>query len=188
VVAAIDVGSNSAHLLVARVGHDVVPLHDESVLLGLGAAVDAHGVVPSATADTLVAALWTYASVARSLGAREIVVLGTEPFRRAADAARIVLSVGEVAGVPMHVLGHDEEGLLTLIGATGGRALTADVVVADVGGGSSEIVRALGTSSTTRRPPARSRRSARRRGASWRPRRTRGRTRSSSSGGRPRTS
>jgi len=140
VVAAIDVGSNSAHLLVARVGHDVVPLHDESLLLGLGAAVDAHGVVPSATADTLVAALWTYASVARSLGAREIVVLGTEPFRRAADAARIVLSVGEVAGVPMHVLGHDEEGLLTLLGATGGRALTADVVVADVGGGSSEIV------------------------------------------------
>jgi len=148
VVAAIDVGSNSAHLLVARVGRDVVPLHDESVLLGLGAAVDALSVVPTAIAEALLSPLSAYASVARSLGAREIVVLGTEPFRRTADASRIVASVGEVVGVPMHVLGHDEEGLLTLIGATGGRALTADIVVVDVGGGSSEIVVA-----GPRRPP-----------------------------------
>jgi len=140
VVAVIDVGSNSAHLLVARVGDEVVPLRDESILLGLGAAVDAGAIVPAAVADALVPALAAYASVARSLGAREIVVLGTEPFRRAADAARIVATVCEVVGVPMHVLGHDEEGLLTLIGATGGRALAADVVIVDVGGGSSEIV------------------------------------------------
>jgi len=43
-------------------------------------------------------------------------------------------------GVPFHVLRHDEEGLLTLIGATNGAPLDAEIVIVDIGGGSSEIV------------------------------------------------
>jgi exopolyphosphatase / guanosine-5'-triphosphate,3'-diphosphate pyrophosphatase len=140
IVAAIDVGSNSAHLLVARVAEEVVQLLDESALLGLGAAVDTHGFVPPATVEALVAALSTYVEAARDLGAQDVVILGTEPFRRTADASRVVAAIGAATGAPMHVLGHEEEGILTLIGATGGRPHVADVVVVDVGGGSTELV------------------------------------------------
>jgi exopolyphosphatase/guanosine-5'-triphosphate,3'-diphosphate pyrophosphatase len=66
--------------------------------------------------------------------------MGTDPLRRLADATRIVAEVSAVCGTPLHVLEHEEEGLLTLIGLTAGRAVRGDLVVVDIGGGSSELV------------------------------------------------
>ncbi len=140
VFAAVDVGANSTHLLVARVADRLEPLIDESALLGLGAAVYAGELIPPDVADAIAGALRTYLARAAEAGAQATVVLGTEPFRRAANAARVVTRIVEETGVPFHVLRHEEEGLLTLLGATRGRPLDADVVVADIGGGSSEIV------------------------------------------------
>ena len=42
--------------------------------------------------------------------------------------------------MPLHVLTHEEEGYLTLIGVTHGREPAADLAVVDVGGGSSEFI------------------------------------------------
>lgn len=139
-VAAIDVGANSTHLLVARVGPTIETLADESALLGLGASVYATEVVPPDVADAVIAALRVYVERSRSLDAAGPVLLGTEPFRRAGNASRVVARICAEVGMPFHVLRHDEEGLLTLLGVTSGMPLAADVVVADVGGGSSEIV------------------------------------------------
>ena len=140
IVAAIDVGANSTHLLVARVGEALETLADESALLGLGAAVYTSEVIPAEVADAVVDALSTYIGRARSLGAADPVLLGTEPFRMAGNAARVVARICREVGVPFHVLRHDEEGLLTLIGATNGAPLDAEIVIVDIGGGSSEIV------------------------------------------------
>jgi exopolyphosphatase/guanosine-5'-triphosphate,3'-diphosphate pyrophosphatase len=68
-----------------------------------------------------------------------IALLGTEPVRRAADASRLVRDVEAARGVPLHVLSHQEEALLTLIGVTEGRPVPRDTVVVDVGGGSTEF-------------------------------------------------
>ena len=48
--------------------------------------------------------------------------------------------VGRATGLHLHVLDHDEEGSLTLLGVTGGRPLDHESLVIDVGGGSSEFV------------------------------------------------
>jgi exopolyphosphatase/guanosine-5'-triphosphate,3'-diphosphate pyrophosphatase len=139
VTAAVDVGSNSVHLLVAVVGqHRLEPLVDESVFLGLGTAAD-RGVLGAGTRASLVAALLQYGEVARRLGAKWITFVGTEPMRRAVDAAAVVHEVERASGLPLHVLGHEEEALLTLIGVTAGRAVRTDLAVVDVGGGSSEV-------------------------------------------------
>lgn len=66
-------------------------------------------------------------------------MLGTEPIRRAADAATIVAEVGSQVHAPLYVLTHEEEALLTLIGVTEGRPVTHETLVVDVGGGSSEF-------------------------------------------------
>jgi exopolyphosphatase/guanosine-5'-triphosphate,3'-diphosphate pyrophosphatase len=66
-------------------------------------------------------------------------VVGTEPMRRAADAGRVIHGAGRL-GIPIHVLDHEEEGILTLLGATAGEPLARDVVVVDIGGGSTEFV------------------------------------------------
>jgi exopolyphosphatase/pppGpp-phosphohydrolase len=139
--AAVDLGSNSVHLLVAELDeHDLRPLVDESVFLGLGAAVDDGGSLGPDARRLLVATLDGYARTARSLGADAITFLGTEPIRRAADTAEIVREIGEGTGVVPYVVSHEEEALLTLVGVMGGHSVECDTLVLDVGGGSTEFV------------------------------------------------
>ena len=120
-------------------GHELTPLVDESAFLGLGDAVHGGGSLGSTARGELAATLERYAGSARDLGATSIVLLGTEPLRRAADAARIVHEVGRATGVPFHVLSHEEEAYLTLIGVTEARPVRHETLVIDIGGGSSEF-------------------------------------------------
>lgn len=139
--AAIDLGSTSVHLLVAHPERSgLVTLDDISAFLGLGAAVDGPGSLGTAGRTTLVETVVGFVERARRAGAREPILMGTEPLRRLADATRIVGEVSAACAAPLHVLEHEEEALLTLIGLTAGRAVRADLVVIDIGGGSSEIV------------------------------------------------
>jgi exopolyphosphatase/guanosine-5'-triphosphate,3'-diphosphate pyrophosphatase len=139
--AAVDLGSTSVHLLVAGVvNHRIEPIIDESAFLGLGEAVDARGVLGREGRRTLVDALARYASLAREAGAADITLVGTEPLRRLADRSRIVHKVDRSIGVPLFVLSHEEEAFLVLIGVTEGRPVEHDLLVVDVGGGSSELV------------------------------------------------
>ncbi len=139
--ASIDIGSTSVHLLVAAVGDHVVdPLLDESVFLGLGDRVSADGYLGAAARSELVDALAAYVETARSLGAGDVTLIGTEPLRRAEDGAALVQAVEAKTGLPLHVLDHDEEGMLTLLGVTRGQALHAELLVVDIGGGSTEFI------------------------------------------------
>jgi exopolyphosphatase/guanosine-5'-triphosphate,3'-diphosphate pyrophosphatase len=141
VAAAVDAGATSVHLLVAVVrGHQLEPLVDESVFLGLGRSVDERGYLGDEAARELTVTLGTYANRARQLGATRICFVGTEPLRRAADSARVVQAVWRESRVPLHVIGHEEEALLTLLGVTAGEPLDGELMVVDVGGGSSEFV------------------------------------------------
>ena len=125
--------------MAAIAGHHLQSLVDESVFLGLGSAVAERGHLGAAARDELVATLVQYAAVARGLGARDITFVGTEPIRRAADASRIVHDVWVASGAPLHVLSHEEEAYLTIIGVTEGMPVTHETLVFDVGGGSSEF-------------------------------------------------
>lgn len=139
--AAIDLGSTSVHLLVARPEQTgLVIVDDVSAFLGLGAAVDGPGQLGAAGRGILVETVLGFVERARREEAAAPILLGTEPLRRLADAARIVAEVSAACAAPLHVLEHEEEALLTLIGLTAGRAVKADLVAIDIGGGSSEIV------------------------------------------------
>ena len=138
--ASVDLGSNSVHLLIASVaGHRLEPMVDESVFLGLGSAVAERGYLGRSARADLTATLVRYADSARRLDATAITFIGTEPLRRAADAGAIVHEVGAATGVPMHVLSHEEEAYLTIIGVTEGLPATHETLVVDIGGGSTEF-------------------------------------------------
>jgi len=141
VSASVDIGSTSVHLLVGAVdGHRVTPLLDESVFLGLGDRVGGAGYFGDEVRAALVADLARYVAAARELGAASITIVGTEPMRRAADAATVVHEVEVQTGAAVHVLDHAEEGLLTLVGATGGSPVFGELLLVDIGGGSTEFV------------------------------------------------
>jgi len=138
--AAVDLGSNSVHLLVAGVAdHRLEPLIDESVFLGLGKALDGGGVLGPDARAGLVEALVHYAELARGLGATAITFIGTEPLRRAGDAPTIAREVEAATGIPLHVLTHEEEAYLTVVGVMAGRLVDRETLIVDIGGGSSEL-------------------------------------------------
>jgi exopolyphosphatase/guanosine-5'-triphosphate,3'-diphosphate pyrophosphatase len=149
--ASVDLGSNSVHLLVASVaGHVLTPLVDESVFLGLGSAVAGRGYLGRDARAALTADLERYAATAASLAARSTTFIGTEPIRRAADATVVVHQVMAATRVPLHVLSHEEEAYLTIIGVTAGQPVTHETLVVDIGGGSTEFC----VVDPTRRPRA----------------------------------
>jgi exopolyphosphatase / guanosine-5'-triphosphate,3'-diphosphate pyrophosphatase len=138
--ASVDLGATSVHLLVAAVdAQRLTPLLDESVFLELGRTVADRGLLGRDARGELVAALAAYAATARGLGAGAVTLVGTEPIRRAADAAVIVAEAGAAADAPLHVLSHEEEAFLTILGVLAGRPVRRETLVVDIGGGSSEF-------------------------------------------------
>jgi exopolyphosphatase/guanosine-5'-triphosphate,3'-diphosphate pyrophosphatase len=139
--AAIDVGSNSVHALVAKVADGVlVPMVDESVLLGLGAIVDREGRLPAEACEATVEALRGYVERARQLGARHITLVATEPLRRASNRSVLQADVQRATGLGLHLLSHEAEAELTLLGVTHGRRPRERLLVVDIGGGSTELI------------------------------------------------
>ena len=140
VAAAVDIGSYSVHLLVAKVrGHALEELHDESAFLGLGRAIDEAGDLAEAR-PRLVETLSGFAMRAWSLGATELTVVGTDPLRRSPDADAARAEITAATGVEVDVLSHEEEALVALIGVQAGRPVLRDTVIVDVGGGSTEVL------------------------------------------------
>ncbi len=140
-LAVVVIGSTSVHFTAAAVTEGRLRiLADRSVLLGLGSAVDANGHLPADRLDALAETLREYAATAAAVDSGPLTVMGTEPLRRAANAAAIAAAVHESASTPLILLGHDEEALLALYAVLGGRRPAVETLVLDIGGGSSEYV------------------------------------------------
>lgn len=144
--AAIDVGSNSIHLLVAElappqtlVRRGLNTIDDRSLLLGLGEVVDRLGHIPDGQRGQIMTGIAEYLLLARTAGAENVTLIGTEPFRRAPDGEEVAHEVAVLTGLPMHVISEHTEALLTFLGVTGGMTPTEPLVVVDIGGGSTEV-------------------------------------------------
>ncbi len=146
-VAVIDVGSNTARLLVATVNADgsVVPVAEERSYLRLGAEIERTGTLGEKKIATAADTCGAYARRAAELGAARSTVIVTAPGRQGASAAALTAALGEATGLPVRVLTADGEGRLAYDGAVARATseLPEVVAVVDVGGGSTEI--AVGT-------------------------------------------
>ena len=140
--AAIDIGSNSVHLLVAEVGPggSLQALADESLQLGLGRLVHYQGRMGAAARRAAVETVTAFADRAEELGARRALLMGTQPLRHAADRSLLRRAIREATGLDLVVLSHDQEATLTLMGVSTGRDVDGLLLVMDVGGGSSEVI------------------------------------------------
>ncbi|HLX34935.1 MAG TPA: hypothetical protein VKR30_06770 [Candidatus Limnocylindrales bacterium] len=140
ILAAIDIGSYSVHLLVGRVrGRRVDVVHDESAFLGLGRTIDRTGLLGPARRD-LTATLAAYKIAALSQDASAVTVVGTDPLRRAPDAAEAIQEIEAATGLRAAMISHEEEARIALVGVTGGRPIVRSTAVVDVGGGSTEVL------------------------------------------------
>lgn len=147
-VAVIDVGSNTARLLVADVAaKGVASVAEERAYLGLGAEIAERGRLGRATIERIASLSAVYAREAARHGAQRLETIVTAPGRQGRGETALVAALSSATGAGVRVLSADDEGRLAYDGAVAraGRALPEVVGVVDVGGGSTELV--LGTPS-----------------------------------------
>ncbi|MBO0735918.1 MAG: Ppx/GppA family phosphatase [Alphaproteobacteria bacterium] len=140
-IGVIDLGSNSLRLVVfERLGAAVFPLFNEKVMCGLGRGIASTGRLnPEGTALALVN-LRRFVAFARALGVDHLAVLATAAMREASDGEAFAAEVERQCRVQVKIIDGAEEARLSAIGVIAGIP-EADGVVADLGGGSVELVR-----------------------------------------------
>ena len=139
--AAIDIGSNSCRLKIAKVvAHQLRTLHEDREVTRLGASVFASGLVsPEAMAATL-RALKRFQRAVQSHGVDQIRVVATSAMRDARNAEAFHAWVKAETGWNMETISGLEEGRLIHRGIVSGEPGTSGkVLLIDLGGGSCEI-------------------------------------------------
>jgi exopolyphosphatase/guanosine-5'-triphosphate,3'-diphosphate pyrophosphatase len=142
-VAAIDCGTNSIRLLIAEpaAGGGLVDVTREMRIVRLGQGVDRTGrLAPEAIARTR-DALVEYAELIDKHGASAVRMVATSATRDAANRADFAAMVHAVLGAEPEVITGSEEAALSFAGAVAGLPdAVSPVLVADIGGGSTELV------------------------------------------------
>ncbi|HUA96949.1 MAG TPA: Ppx/GppA phosphatase family protein [Terracidiphilus sp.] len=139
--AAIDVGSNSCRLKIARVvAHQLKTLAEDREVTRLGASVFESGLIsPEAMAATL-RALKRFQRAVQAHGADQIRVVATSAMRDARNAAAFQAWVKAETGWNLEVISGLEEGRLIHLGVAGAEpGAGGRVLLVDLGGGSCEI-------------------------------------------------
>ena len=146
-VAAIDCGTNSIRLLVADVTeHDdgtvaLRDVHREMRIVRLGEGVDATGRLGVAALMRTRDALADYTMICRRKGAERVRMVATSATRDASNRDDFFTMTRELLGVEAEVISGDEEARLSFTGAVGDlEPEDGPFVVADIGGGSTELV------------------------------------------------
>ena len=139
-LAAIDVGSNSCRLKIARIEkHRLKLLHEDREVTRLGASVFESGMISPAAMDTTLRALKRFYKAVQQAGADRVRAVATAALRDARNAQAFVAWVKSETGWDLEIISGLEEarlihrGLMTESG-TRGRCL-----LIDLGGGSCEI-------------------------------------------------
>lgn len=152
---AIDIGSNSVRLLVGNLlGDDPWQAAFESVARAgepcrLGRGLHESGRIAEELAERAASIAQEFARRARSLGAVHVVTGATAALRSAENGAEAAARISERSGVPVRILGGDEEAKLVyraVVLGLGGRSRSSQCVVFDLGGGSTEVVSGVGAS------------------------------------------
>ena len=141
-LAAVDLGTNSIRLLVARLPEGEAQLQElarDMVITRIGQGVDKTGqIAPEALRRTLVV-LQRYCRRARALGAERIHLAATSAVRDASNREDLARAVQRLTGEPMQVLAGRQEAELSFLGATRGLDRPGPHLVLDIGGGSTEF-------------------------------------------------
>ncbi len=141
-LAAIDLGSNSFHLVLARLINgqvQIIEKRGEKVQLAEG--LDPISGISEAAQERALACLKRFAQSVSALNKSQVVILGTNTLRAASNSLEFMLKAEEALGFPIEVISGIEEARLVYLGVA--HTLSDDEgkrLVIDIGGGSTEFV------------------------------------------------
>ena len=141
-IAAIDIGTNSFHMIVARSDEfgSIEVLDREKVSVRLGSGGDDFDQIQSDAQDRAIHALRGFAEIARGHNAL-IHAVGTSAVREARNQKEFLKRVQRECGIQIHVIPGQEEARLIYLGVLQSLPLfEKQLLTIDIGGGSTEYL------------------------------------------------
>ncbi|OGA68358.1 MAG: exopolyphosphatase [Betaproteobacteria bacterium RIFCSPLOWO2_12_FULL_68_20] len=141
-LAAVDLGSNSFHLLIGRsVDGQVYPLDTLREVVRLGGGLTSEKRIDRATQARALDTLAKFAERLRGFPRQAVRAVGTNTLRVAKNAPQFLREARQALGFPIEVISGREEARLIYVGVAHSMPAAAHRrLVVDVGGGSTELI------------------------------------------------
>ncbi len=141
-LAAIDLGSNSFHMVVARIEDGHIHILDNlKEMVRLGAGLDDNGILSQESRTRALACLERFSERVNDFPPGSVAAVGTKTLRQAKNSRIFLRNACDVLGHPISVIGGREEARLVYLGVS--HSLVAEDgirFVMDIGGGSTELI------------------------------------------------
>jgi exopolyphosphatase/guanosine-5'-triphosphate,3'-diphosphate pyrophosphatase len=146
-LAAIDIGTNSIRCIVVEAAENAGfrVLDDEKASVRLGEGLTASGLISAAAWERARQALLRMRKISEGLGCGEIVAVATSAARRAANGREFIAAMHRETGIAIRIIDGEEEAELAALSARHHFNMgNTRYGLADIGGGSIEVVLATG--------------------------------------------
>src|SRR5437588_1533827 len=144
--AAVDIGSNSVRLKIARLtGRRLLPVHEDREVTRLGESVFREGFISPEAMALTVKVLRRFHRATQRIGTDSVRVVATSAVRDASNSRAFLEWVRSATGWKVEIISGLEEGRLIHLGLVESANLgTAPVLLVDLGGGSCELTVSVG--------------------------------------------
>lgn len=141
-VAAIDLGSNSFHMIVCRLEKGKLSTVDRlREMVRLASGLDSHKNLDIDTQNKALACLERFAQRIRGFPADSVRIVGTNTLRTAKNASEFIGKAEKILGHPIDIIAGIEEARLIYQGVANSLGSNANACfVMDIGGGSTEYI------------------------------------------------
>ena len=140
-MAAVDLGSNSFHLAIARLDHGVIRVTESlSEKVQLAAGLDADGNLNEAAQERGLACLSRFAQQLHGVEPKRMRIVATNALRVAKNARDFVRKAEAILNHPIEIIAGREEARLIYVGVSQTLASDGKRLVVDIGGGSTEFI------------------------------------------------
>ncbi len=140
-LAAIDMGSNSFHLAIARVDHgEVKKVASMSEKVQLAAGLDENKNLTEAAQQRGLACLARFVGRLGSVQPNRLRIVATNALRQAKNGHEFIQKAAEILPKPIEIIAGREEARLIYLGVSHTMANSGRRLVVDIGGGSTELI------------------------------------------------
>lgn len=140
-IAAIDLGSNSFHMVIARVVNGALQVLGRlKQRVHLADGLDNNNILSEEAMERGLACLALFAERLQGFSPDNVCIVGTHSLRQAANAEVFLKRAAEVIPYPIEIISGQEEARLIFMGVEHTQPEKGRKLVIDIGGGSTELV------------------------------------------------
>jgi exopolyphosphatase / guanosine-5'-triphosphate,3'-diphosphate pyrophosphatase len=145
-IAAIDIGSNTVHMVIMDQTTSKLPTHlsSDSVILQLGALITKQRTLPPKVYRKLRRTLNHFVHRAAKANAENVLIVATQAMRELRQGPQLLARLSKDVGVPVHMISSDQEAKLGYLGVKSELRSRESQLIIDSGGASTELTLTTG--------------------------------------------